>query len=354
VPTDKDLARRDRRVLDAYLANALGIELHGRRREVSTSGDPLDFETGTLKILDERQFVLTLDFLMKMLCINERIECRVPCIMEGETGVSKTALTRMLFTLKNTVPRSQSDLQRIVDEGADESPSKEDSKRQLSALRKLAIDLWAASELQTDDEGVWGDVSKLCEALCRMNVDAVAECLLDELRSDPSLDPMGGSSADAKQQDRKKARAEADKTHTTGGSGVTLQELTDVVKGRNANARQGSTAKLLEWYVSDRVTLKERREDWTFFPVDVHAALTPTDIYDDSTIGVRAVAERAVRGAFSALLRYFLALCVVCSHHGASSCRLGQCRTMSCVSRWGSLFDAAVALAQALMECGAG
>ena len=33
--------------------------------------------------------------------MNERIQCGVPCIMEGETGVSKTALTRMLFILLN-------------------------------------------------------------------------------------------------------------------------------------------------------------------------------------------------------------------------------------------------------------
>jgi hypothetical protein len=52
--------------------------------------------------------VLTLDFVMKMLCMNERIACRVPCIVEGETGVSKTALTRMLFVLLNRRLVSQS------------------------------------------------------------------------------------------------------------------------------------------------------------------------------------------------------------------------------------------------------
>eukprot|EP00966_Prymnesium_polylepis_P285687 6599181-Prymnesium_polylepis.1 len=94
VPTEEDL--RDRHVLDSYLARGLGIELQDTRPQA-----PFDLEIGTLQAIDDQNFVLTLDFTMKMLCMNERIECGVPCIMEGETGVSKTALTRMLFILKN-------------------------------------------------------------------------------------------------------------------------------------------------------------------------------------------------------------------------------------------------------------
>ena len=103
VPTREDLGRYDGRVLDAYLAHGLGIGeiLSQIKKEKSSSGDYFDFELGSLPILDKKQFVLTLDFAMEMLRMNECIECHVPCIVEGETGVSKTAITRMLFLLKN-------------------------------------------------------------------------------------------------------------------------------------------------------------------------------------------------------------------------------------------------------------
>ena len=88
VPSKEDLGRRDRRVLDAYLAYGLGIDLSDQCEE-----EGFDFPLGSIPIIDERQFVMTLDFVMKLLCMNERIECGIPCIMEGETGVSKTALS---------------------------------------------------------------------------------------------------------------------------------------------------------------------------------------------------------------------------------------------------------------------
>jgi len=55
-----------------------------------------------LQCIDENRFVLTLDFVIKMLNMHERIACRVPCIIEGETGVSKTALTKMYSILRNS------------------------------------------------------------------------------------------------------------------------------------------------------------------------------------------------------------------------------------------------------------
>ena len=51
--------------------------------------------------MDDSNYVLTLDFAIKMLNINERAECRVPVIIEGETGVGKTALVEMLSKLWN-------------------------------------------------------------------------------------------------------------------------------------------------------------------------------------------------------------------------------------------------------------
>ena len=51
--------------------------------------------------MDDCAYVLTLDFAIKMLNIHERAECRVPVIIEGETGVGKTALVEMLSKLWN-------------------------------------------------------------------------------------------------------------------------------------------------------------------------------------------------------------------------------------------------------------
>ena len=94
VPSQQELY--DHRVLHSYLAAGLGVEVQNRQQEGA-----FEIELGTLRAIEDSKFVLTLDFAMKMLCMFERIACGAPCIMEGETGVSKTALTRMLFILLN-------------------------------------------------------------------------------------------------------------------------------------------------------------------------------------------------------------------------------------------------------------
>ena len=89
VPTNRELRQRQR--LDEYLAQALAIPMvedeSGERR---------------LKCIDDHRFVMTIDFCLKLLSIHERVACGVPCCMEGETGVSKTALTRMYSILVNS------------------------------------------------------------------------------------------------------------------------------------------------------------------------------------------------------------------------------------------------------------
>ena len=81
---------RQRTTLDRFLSQALGIPLtrdkYGHQR---------------LSCIDENRFVLTLDFVMKLLNIHERVACHIPCVIEGETGVSKTALTKMYSILRN-------------------------------------------------------------------------------------------------------------------------------------------------------------------------------------------------------------------------------------------------------------
>ena len=89
-------------MLDKYLSRALGVPLS---------------KDGRLSPIDERQYVLTLDYTLKMLNIHERYECGVPAIIEGETGVGKTALIEMLSELWNHswVAEWNRDKDRLVD-----------------------------------------------------------------------------------------------------------------------------------------------------------------------------------------------------------------------------------------------
>ena len=52
-------------------------------------------------MIKEWKFILTRDFVHKMLNIHERKECGMPVIIEGETGVGKTFLVEILACLWN-------------------------------------------------------------------------------------------------------------------------------------------------------------------------------------------------------------------------------------------------------------
>ncbi len=71
--------------MDEYLSRALNIAL----------------QDGKVALIDQSKYVLTLDYAMKMLDIHERLQCGIPVIIEGETGVGKTALVEMLSKLWN-------------------------------------------------------------------------------------------------------------------------------------------------------------------------------------------------------------------------------------------------------------
>jgi hypothetical protein len=89
IPTTQELSERS--TLHKFLSQALGVPLE------TSQGDEM-----LLKCVEENGFVLTLDFAMKLLNIHERAQCCVPCLIEGETGVSKTALTKMYAILRNS------------------------------------------------------------------------------------------------------------------------------------------------------------------------------------------------------------------------------------------------------------
>ena len=75
---------QNREILDQMLARALGLPSETGKR---------------LAVIDDCNYVLTLDYTIKMLNIHERYSCGVPVIIKGETGVGKTALVEMLSCL---------------------------------------------------------------------------------------------------------------------------------------------------------------------------------------------------------------------------------------------------------------
>ena len=92
-----DLYKRD--TLDRYISRALNIK----------NPNSQNFK---LAVFDDNNYVLTLDFALKMLNIHERFMCGVPVIIEGETGVGKTALISMLSKLWNLAWKGRWDLSK--------------------------------------------------------------------------------------------------------------------------------------------------------------------------------------------------------------------------------------------------
>ena len=62
---------------------------------------PVVVQEERLTLFDKMDYVLTLDFALKMLTINERLLSNIPVVIEGETGVGKTRLLEMLSHLQN-------------------------------------------------------------------------------------------------------------------------------------------------------------------------------------------------------------------------------------------------------------
>ena len=93
IPSLEELNRRE--LLDKYLSSALNVDLE----QVPASSERE--RKYRLSAVDEEKYVLTVDYAVKMLDIHERRMCGVPVVIEGETGVGKTALVRMLSLLWN-------------------------------------------------------------------------------------------------------------------------------------------------------------------------------------------------------------------------------------------------------------
>ena len=79
--------RLSTQLLHEYLSAALNVDKNRETKEI--------------ELIKERKFVLTRDFVQKMLNIHERKECTIPVVIEGETGVGKTFLVELLADLWN-------------------------------------------------------------------------------------------------------------------------------------------------------------------------------------------------------------------------------------------------------------
>eukprot|EP01035_Chromulina_nebulosa_P018636 gene18636-24375_t len=248
VPSNEDLNRADRRVLDSYLANGLGIELNDIQSEQSSSGQDFDFNLGSLPVLENNQFVLTVDFTIKLLTIYERIECGINCILQGETGVSKTKLTSMLFTLINKDFKESPLFNDFRIDSSDYKSCTFDIRR-LNGLRYLA-NYWNL----IDHENIlnaWNDIDLLSEQIY-LSRENLLEDIYDELRSNPSYDP--------------------------------LEKFTI-----NFIKNPKNSPSLLLWLVETMLNYEFREYHWTFFPVNVHASMSIKDI----EAVVKRVANRA-------------------------------------------------------------
>jgi hypothetical protein len=167
----------------------------------------------------------------------------------------------MLFVLRNTVVRAPSSLEQAVLGSKSDSAASCLEEQTLAALRKLA-DFWGLGDELQSEVGVWHTTDLLASRISSNRMEQVADSLLAEIRADPGLDPLTDMEA-------------------------------SVLTSCKQNAE--AAAQLLKWYVSTRLTLSSRSLDWTFYPIDVHAALTPEDIANNSLGGVKQVVARAKR-----------------------------------------------------------
>lgn len=233
LPSSTELATRE--CLDEYLARALSLTLD---------------ERGLLGCIDDFGFVLTLDFAVKLLHIHERVACRTPCVMEGETGVSKTALTRMYALLLNTSARERAratvhaKLERIAHECASsagwiaaverEGARPEGCGALEPLVRRISAALDGASEVA---ELAARSLLQLCDGIAPPLASAPPELL---------------AAARAEHDVLKAARAASETSATASGPMTAAHAL-------------------LEW-VGQAAVLD------CFFPLNVHSALTPADI----------------------------------------------------------------------------
>ena len=77
---------KEQSVLENYLCQALKVQRN---------------PDGEISVLKTKGYVLTLDYLLKIIGVHERQKCGMPVVISGETGVGKTFLLETLNELYN-------------------------------------------------------------------------------------------------------------------------------------------------------------------------------------------------------------------------------------------------------------
>ncbi|EPY16341.1 hypothetical protein STCU_11381 [Strigomonas culicis] len=178
LPPPADLQQDD--VLQSYVAHALDIPLSDEIVRLDSTGRKFEFSIGKLP---DDEFIWTHDFALKTIRANERIECGVSCVLEGETGVSKTALFCNTFKLKN---RKFCDTDSMIWRACQCSGSKRE------ALRTLYSEL-------NGNKGATvaaGDACLTPEWVAR-SVDGLGDVIRDELMRNPALSALDGMQLNA-------------------------------------------------------------------------------------------------------------------------------------------------------------
>ena len=229
IPSVRQL--NDRTLLDRYLSSALDVNL-----ELIQAPD--GSKQYRLSAIDNEKYVLTVDYAVKMLNIHERRMCGVPVVIEGETGVGKTALVQMLSVLWNqSLKRSRYfALQRVselLQTRAGAGPLPDDFDSHLGA-EDVDAAFRVALCINTGRIPVPADVRKVCTVYWQ----DIRKTLLDAVM-EPSMYILDIS-------------------------------RTLIEKAMNEDSAV-TTAKLLEAFL----TVKSLD---TFFKLNIHAALTPEDI----------------------------------------------------------------------------
>ncbi len=112
-------------VLEDYLCQALKVQRNPK---------------GEISILKARGYVLTVDYLLKMIGVHERQQCGMPVVILGETGVGKTFLLETLSELYNYSLDKKLDYWRnklqhfLIEFTSIQGENEEEMKRRISSL----------------------------------------------------------------------------------------------------------------------------------------------------------------------------------------------------------------------------
>jgi hypothetical protein len=166
--SDRQMCKRELRASIPSFASLRDTETLGDLLAVALLGGDERAKRQLRNMVRGEQYVLTLDFVMKMIHIDDRRLARVPTIIMGETGVGKTSLLRMysLIVFHNQIEefRQKRDgrLYEQLKIFASELPTEEE-------MHAVAVQTMELRREQILSDGI--NACTLTEEVCRMYID---------------------------------------------------------------------------------------------------------------------------------------------------------------------------------------